>query len=36
MGFDSVDEYEDWLIDASDSEAFECACVLLAILEAQP
>ncbi|MCH8166055.1 MAG: hypothetical protein IH889_10650, partial [Planctomycetes bacterium] len=36
MGFDSVDEYQDWLIDASDSEAFVCACVLQALLEAQP
>ncbi|MCZ6543381.1 MAG: hypothetical protein O6768_06915, partial [Planctomycetota bacterium] len=36
MGFDSVDEYQDWLIAASDSEAFVCACVLQALLEAQP
>ncbi|MCH8344693.1 MAG: FG-GAP repeat protein [Planctomycetes bacterium] len=36
MGFASVDEYQDWLIAASDSEAFVCACVLQALLEAQP
>ncbi|MCH8165219.1 MAG: hypothetical protein IH889_06380, partial [Planctomycetes bacterium] len=36
MGFDSVGEYQDWLIDASDSEAFASAGVLQALLEAQP
>ncbi|MCH8151442.1 MAG: hypothetical protein IH830_03600 [Planctomycetes bacterium] len=36
MGFDSVDEYQDWLIDASDSEAFASASLLLALLEGQP
>ncbi|MCZ6735989.1 MAG: FG-GAP repeat protein [Planctomycetota bacterium] len=36
MGFASVDEHQAWLIAASDSEAFVCACVLLALLEAQP
>ncbi len=36
MGFDSVDEYQDWLLGASGSEAFACACVLLALREAQP
>ena len=36
MGFDSVGEYQDWLIDAGGSEAFASAYVLLALLEAQP
>ncbi len=36
MGFDSVDEYQDWLIDASESEAFASASLLLELLEAQP
>ncbi len=36
MGFDSVGEYQDWLIAASDSEAFASASLLLALLEAQP
>ncbi len=36
MGFDSVDEYQVCLTAASDSEAFVCACVLQALLEAQP
>ena len=36
MGFDSVSECQAWLIAASESEAFVCACVLQAVLEAQP
>ncbi|MCH8344432.1 MAG: hypothetical protein IH983_10635 [Planctomycetes bacterium] len=36
MGFDSVDEYQAWLTDASDSEAFASASLLHALLEAQP
>ncbi len=36
MGFDSVGAYQAWLTAKSDSEAFVCACVLLALLKAQP
>ncbi len=36
MGFDSVGEYQAYITVVSDSEAFACACVLLALLEAQP
>ena len=36
MGFDSVEEYQDWLTDASDSEALASASLLLELLEAQP
>ncbi len=36
MGFDSVGEYQAYITTVSDSEAFACACVLLALLEGQP
>jgi len=36
MGFDSVGEYQAYITTVSDSEAFVCACVLQALLEAQP